>query len=110
MLKDAHVQALRQRVTTLPDLRMSKHSRVLCAIAIVEDQPDWDFALDSEKSFDAVIKAASFYGYNAPFTPEQKVLRDFLVKNIAGRKIAMYAWGVYADISGNVRGDIMELG
>lgn len=108
-LNDDHVQQRRQRIVPQPDIRMSKHSRVRSVIAIVDDQPDWDYALDSEKSFYAVMDAMAHFGYEEPLSKEHKLLRDFLIQNIAGRKIAMYAWGVYADICGELQDDILEL-
>ena len=108
-LNNDHVQQRRQRIVPQPDMRMSKYSRIRSVTAIVDDQPDWDYALDSEKSFYAVMEAAGYFGYAENMTKEQKLLRDFLIQNIAGRKISMYAWGVYADICGDVHDDILEL-
>lgn len=81
-----------------PDAGVIKNARIKLVQSIVDDQPDWDYALDSEKSFYAVMDAAEQFGFIEPFTKEQKLLRDFLIRNIAGRKISMYAWGVYADL------------
>ncbi len=108
-LSDDLVQHRRQRVTVQPDARMSKNARVRCVTAIVDDQPDWDYALDTEKSLQTIMTAAAHYGYQDPLTKEQKILRDFLLKNIAGRKISMYAWGVYADICGDLQNDVLLL-
>jgi hypothetical protein len=103
------VQGRRQRVAPLPDARMSKIKRAVVVMAIVDDQPDWDYALNNEKSLEYVHAAAAYFGITEPFSREQKALRDFLVSNLAGRKIAMYAWGVYVDICGDQNEDVLTL-
>lgn len=94
------VENRRQRISPMPDARMSKHARLSCVTAIIDDQPDWDHALDNEKALENALEAATYFGYTQPLNTEQKALRDFLVTNLAGQKISMYAWGVYADICG----------
>lgn len=94
------VENRRRRVSPMADTRMSKHARISCVTAIIDDQPDWDYALDSEKALENAMEAAAYFGYRDPLNPEQKALCNFLVKNFAGQKISMYAWGVYADICG----------
>ena len=103
------VQGRRQRVASFPDARLSNVKRAMVVIAIVDDQPDWDYALNNEKSLDYVHAAAAYFGITEPFSREQKALRDFLVSNLAGRKISMYAWGVYVDIRGNQNEDVLTL-
>ena len=103
------VQGRRRRVAPLPDARMSKLKRAVVVIAIVDDQPDWDYALNNEKSLEYVDAAAAYFGITEPFNREQKALRDFLVTNLAGQKIAMYAWGVYVDICGDEDTSILTL-
>ena len=93
----------------LPDARMSKVKRAVVVMAIVDDQPDWDYALNNKTSLQYVHAAAAYFGITEPFSQEQKALRDFLVANLAGRKIAMYAWGVYVDICGDQNEDILTL-
>ncbi len=110
LLSDDFVQGRRRRLAPLPDAWMSKYARANCVIAIVEDQPDWDFALDNEKALDNALGAAIYYGYERPFTPEQQALCDFLVNSLGGQKITMYAWGVYADICGSPAGTMLVLG
>lgn len=109
-LSNEIVQGRRARVAPLPDARMSKVKRAVVVMAIVDDQPDWDYALTNKKSMEYVDEAAAYFGITEPFNREQKALRNFLVDNLAGRKISMYAWGVYVDICGEQKSDILVLG
>ena len=98
LLRDDFVQRRKSFLAPIPDANMSKHDRAQCVIAIVQDQPDWDYSLDNRSAEDNSFYGASFFAYRTPYTPEQEKLHNYLVKNLAGRRIATYAWGVYADI------------
>lgn len=99
-LQDKLVKAQKGRLSPLPDAQMSADDRASCIIAIVQDQPDWDYAMDNHKASENAIYAAAYYGIVGPFSDEQTKLHQFLIDNLAGRQIAIYAWGVYKDIVG----------
>lgn len=71
--------------------------RVACVIAILQDQPEWDYALDPSSAREAAIYAANYMGFTQPHDAEETALFDYLTQHYAGRKIATFAWGLYAD-------------
>ena len=71
--------------------------RLSCVFALVLDQPEWDYARDRQSAESAATEAAEFIGFIAPFDKEEKAIMDFLVGRFAGRKIATFAWSIYAD-------------
>lgn len=72
-------------------------SRLSAVIALLQDQPDWDYALSQESAREAAHYAAAFMGFEAPFDSEEEALLGYLSEHFAGRKIATFAWGLYAD-------------
>ena len=71
--------------------------RVACVIAILQDQPEWDHALDHKSAHEAALYAANYMGFIQPYDEEEKSLFKYLKEHYAGRKIATFAWGLYAD-------------
>ena len=87
-------------------LRATRHSRsvdigssdrLACVIALLQDQPEWDYALDQEAAREAAHYGAAFIGFHEPYDAEEKAIFDFLISHFAGRKISTFAWGLYAD-------------
>ena len=72
--------------------------RVACVIAVLLDQPFWDYAIDQTSALENAIYTASFAGFMQPFDREEEELIAFLSKRFAGKKIATFAWGLYTDI------------
>lgn len=73
------------------------HDLFDAVIAILNDQPVWDRALNSERALENVVHSATYYGVHQPFSPDEQNLVDFLCKHLSGRQMATYAWGVYTD-------------
>ncbi len=71
--------------------------RLATVIALLQDQPDWDYAMTQTTAREAALYAASFIGFEAPFDAEEDALLTYLSEHFAGRKIATFAWGLYAD-------------
>lgn len=71
--------------------------RIACVIAILQDQPEWDYVLNQSAARDAAIYAANYMGFTLPYDAEETALFDYLSEHYAGRKIAVFAWGLYAD-------------
>lgn len=94
------VKVRRERVPPQPDKIMSIEAKSKCVIAIVDDQPDWDYSLDENYARENAISGAAYYNIAQPFSPDEQSLFEFLIRSLAGRKIAIYAWGVYVDING----------
>jgi len=61
------------------------------------DQPGWDYAIDSKSALENAHYSAAFMGFQKPFSKEELALIDFLVDNFAGKKIATFVCGLYAD-------------
>lgn len=72
-------------------------NKVAMVIALLQDQPDWDYAMTEGSAHQAAIHAAAFIGFEAPFDTEETAILDYLTAHFAGRKIATFAWGLYAD-------------
>lgn len=75
----------------------SVSDRVATVIALLQDQPDWDFSINQSTSRQTALDAAAFIGFHTPFDDEETSLLDYLSEHFAGRKIATFAWGLYAD-------------
>lgn len=71
--------------------------RVATVIALLQDQPDWDYAISQSSAKTSALAAAEFIGFQSPFDDEENSLLDYLSEHFAGRKIATFAWGLYAD-------------
>ncbi len=71
--------------------------RVACVIAILQDQPEWDYAISKSAAREAAIYAANYSGFIQPHDAEETAIFEYLTEHYAGRKIAMFAWGLYAD-------------
>jgi len=71
--------------------------RVATVIALLQDQPDWDYAINQSTARHTSLDAANFIGFHSPFDAEETSLLDYLSDHFAGRKIATFAWGLYAD-------------
>ncbi len=103
-LRDCWVKAREKRLAFLPDESLVPNkpyddkARLQCVRAIVDDQPDWDYAISQDVARDNAIYAAAYYGLTQPFTANQIELIDFLSQSYAGRKICVYAWGIFTDI------------
>lgn len=76
---------------------MSPDSGVTCVIALLLDQPEWDYAIDQESAFENALFAAAKFGIKRPFDEDQKELFAFLEARFAGQQIANFAWGLYTD-------------
>lgn len=75
----------------------SLSDRIAVVIALLQDQPDWDYAISQSSARQTALDAAAFIGFQTPFGAEEKSLHDYLSEHFAGRKIATFAWGLYAD-------------
>ncbi len=64
--------------------------------AEIESQRDWDYASSSDDALILQRQASTKYGIVPPYTQEQKALASLLKGKRAGRNIATYAWGLYA--------------
>lgn len=76
--------------------------RIACVIAVLQDQPEWDYAINQKAAHEAALYAANYMGFIQPYDAEEKALFDYLSAHFAGRKISTFAWGLYAD---QLRGD-----
>lgn len=72
-------------------------NRIATVIALLQDQPDWDYAINQSSARKTALEAAEFIGFMAPFDAEEDSLLNYLTEHFAGRKIATFAWGLYAD-------------
>lgn len=75
-----------------------RSGRIACVIAVLLDQPHWDYAINQQSALENAIYTASFAGYIKPFDQEEEELIRFLSTRFAGRKIATFAWGLYSDL------------
>jgi len=76
---------------------LNSDSAVSNVISLLLDQPEWDYAIDQESAFENALFAAANFGVKRPFSDEQKDLFGFLENRFAGKKMAVFAWGLYAD-------------
>jgi len=72
--------------------------RLASVIALLLDQPDWDYAIDKDASLKSALYAAGYMGIYQPYSREAQQLVDYLTGHFAGQKIAMFAFGLYADL------------
>ncbi len=72
--------------------------RIACVIAVLLDQPYWDYAIDQQSALENAVFTASFAGFMQPFDHEEEELIKFLSTRFAGRKISTFAWGLYTDL------------
>ena len=70
---------------------------ITCVIALLQDQPDWDYALDKESALNGAVYASNYMGFFKPYDSEEQNLIHYLTERFAGRKISMFAFGLYAD-------------
>ena len=64
--------------------------------AELESQSDWDFAQTTAFAQDFQHRAATKFGFSAPYSDEEQALGTYLVDKKAGLHISTYAWGLYA--------------
>ncbi len=89
-----NLQNTRQARIAVPE----SSGRIACVIALLQDQPVWDYAIDKESAQNAAIYASNYMGFLKPYDAEEQQLLDYLTEHFAGRKMAMFAFGLYADL------------
>lgn len=71
--------------------------RVAMVIALLQDQPHWDYAINESSARQSALDAAAYIGFQAPYDEEETAILTYLTEHFAGRKISTFAWGLYAD-------------
>lgn len=89
------IKRLKSPLKLSPQIDQSLFDEV---VNILNDQPGWDQALNTEKALENAVHSASYYGVMQPFNADEQNLINYLSKHLSGRHIATYAWGVYTDV------------
>ena len=80
------------------DFQTCGHAIIDEVRAIVDSQPEWDFAATSKEARANTAAAAKRVGFKRPRSLEQRALILCLGISRAGLHISTYAWGIYADL------------